>query len=56
MLDKQVLRTEERPTRHMSFLPQEVVGQDVCTKGFQEKAQFQTMISTERDVIDYSSE
>jgi hypothetical protein len=25
MLDKQLLRKEERPTWHMSFLPQEVV-------------------------------
>jgi hypothetical protein len=35
MLDKQVLRTEERPIGHKSFLPQEVVQHEVWTRGLQ---------------------
>jgi hypothetical protein len=34
MLDKWVLKTEERPIGHMSFLPQEVVRCEVWTGGF----------------------
>jgi hypothetical protein len=37
MLDKEVLRIEERPAGHMLVLPQEVVRQDVWIKGFQRK-------------------
>ncbi len=37
MLDKQVLRTEERPAGHMSFLPQEVVRHEVWTRGLQRR-------------------
>ncbi len=37
MLDKQVLRIEERPARHMSFLPQEVVRHEVWSGGFQRR-------------------
>jgi len=33
MLDKQVLKTKERLTGHMSFLPQEVVRHEVWTGG-----------------------
>jgi hypothetical protein len=33
MLDKQVLRIEERHAGHMSFLPQEVVRHDVWIEG-----------------------
>jgi hypothetical protein len=35
MLDRQVLRTKERPTGHKSFLPQEVVRREVCTRGLE---------------------
>jgi hypothetical protein len=34
MFDRQMLRIEEKPTGHMSFLPQDMVWQDVWTKGF----------------------
>jgi hypothetical protein len=37
MLDKRVLRTKERHTRHMSFLPQEVVRCEVWIGGFRKK-------------------
>jgi hypothetical protein len=37
MLDKEVLRIEERSTGHRSFLPQEVVQQDVWIKGLQRR-------------------
>jgi hypothetical protein len=33
MLDKQVLKTEERSIRHRSFLPQKVVRCEVWTNG-----------------------
>ncbi len=35
MLDKQVLRTKEKPKGHMLFLPQEVVRHEVWTHGLQ---------------------
>jgi len=37
MLDRRVLRIEERLARHRSFLPQEVVRWDIWTKGFQRR-------------------
>jgi hypothetical protein len=37
MLERQVLKTEERPMGHMSFLPQEVVHQDVWIGGLQRR-------------------
>ncbi len=37
MLDSRVLRTKERPTRHMLFLPQEVVWCEVWTRGLQRR-------------------
>jgi len=37
MLDKRVLRMEERLTGHMSFLPQEVVQHNIWTRGIQRK-------------------
>jgi len=37
MLDKQVLRTEERPAGSMSFLPQEVVRHEVWSRGLQRR-------------------
>jgi hypothetical protein len=37
MLDRRVLRTEERPMGHKLFLPQEVVRQEVWTGGFQRR-------------------
>jgi hypothetical protein len=54
MLDKQVLKIEERLARHMSFLSQEVVRREVWIGGSLEKAKLQTTISTERDAVDYS--
>jgi len=39
MLDRQVLRTKERPEGHMSFLSQEVVWHEVWTWGSLKKAQ-----------------
>jgi hypothetical protein len=33
MLDRQVLKIEERLGGHMSFLPQEMVRRDIWTKG-----------------------
>jgi hypothetical protein len=51
MLDRKVLKTEERLVRHMSFLPQEVVWWDVWIGGSSEKAQLQMMISMARDVV-----
>jgi hypothetical protein len=35
MLDRRVLRKEERHARHMLFLPQEVVKHEVWISGFQ---------------------
>ncbi len=37
MLEKRVLKTEGRRTRHKSFLPQEVVLQDIWTRGLQRR-------------------
>jgi hypothetical protein len=37
MLDRRILRTEERPTGHKSFLPQEVVWHEVWTWGLQKR-------------------
>jgi hypothetical protein len=37
MLDRKVLRIEERPIGHKSFLPQEVVWCEVWTGGFQRR-------------------
>jgi hypothetical protein len=37
ILDGQVLRTEERPTKHRLFLPQEVVRCKVWINGLQRK-------------------
>jgi hypothetical protein len=37
MLDKQVLKIYERPTRHRLFLSQEVVSHEVWTNGLQRK-------------------
>jgi hypothetical protein len=36
MLDKQILRIENKPIEHKLFLPQEVVRREVWTNGFQE--------------------
>jgi hypothetical protein len=33
MLDKQILKTKEKPIRHKLFLPQEVVGHEIWIKG-----------------------
>ncbi len=40
MLDKRVLRTEERPIRPKSFLSQKVVQHEVWTSGFQKRHNF----------------
>jgi hypothetical protein len=56
MLDKQVLRIEERLLGHRSFLPQEIIQRRSMDWGFSEKAQLQPMISMEGDVVDYLSE
>jgi len=40
MLDKEVLRIEERHAGHILVLPQEVVQQDVWIKGFQRRHSF----------------
>jgi hypothetical protein len=56
MLDKQFLKTKEGLVEHKSFILQEVVRWDVRTGGSLEKAQFQTKISTEKYVVDYSFE
>jgi hypothetical protein len=37
MLDRQILRTKERPTGHRSFLPQKVVMHEVWISGFQRR-------------------
>jgi hypothetical protein len=37
MLDRQILRTKERPTRHRLFLPQKVVMHEVWINGFQKR-------------------
>jgi hypothetical protein len=37
MLDKRVLRTEERPIGHISFLPQEMVWWDIWIRGLQRR-------------------
>jgi hypothetical protein len=37
MLDRQVLRTKKKHVGHSPFLPQEVVQQDVWTKGLQRR-------------------
>jgi hypothetical protein len=55
MLDKWVLRTKERPARHKFFLLQEVVQWDVWTGGLHKRHNSKRTISTERDVVDYSS-
>ncbi len=40
MLDKQVMKTIERPTRHMLFLPQKVVRCEVWTNGLHKRHNF----------------
>jgi hypothetical protein len=37
MLDKRVLKTEERSVGHMLFLPQEVVWREVWTSGLEKR-------------------
>ncbi len=41
MLDKQNLRTKERPTWHRSFLPQEVVRHEIWIRGLQKRHSYQ---------------
>jgi len=38
MMDKQVLRTKEKPIRHKLFLPQEMVQREVWIGGSSKKA------------------
>ncbi len=40
MLDRRVLKIEERPMGHMLILPQEVVREDVWTRGLQSRHSF----------------
>jgi hypothetical protein len=37
MLDRGVLRIEERPIGHKSFIPQKVVRRDIWTRGLQRR-------------------
>jgi hypothetical protein len=56
MLDIQVLRIKERHGGAQVVSTTRSGKMGHVNSGFLEKAQFQTMISTERDAVDYSFE
>ncbi len=53
MLERQVLRTKERPIEHRLFLPQEVVQCEVWIHGFQRRHNYKQQ-SPWKDAVKYS--